>query len=87
MDSVASAIQRLSDLAATAHISRLSSAFRSAGFELALVGGPVRDAFLDRPLTDLDFTTNATPDEIVRLVRPISRPTGTSVASSEPSAR
>lgn len=72
MDSVASAIQRLSDLSASAHIARLSAAFQRAGYELALVGGPVRDAFLDRPLTDLDFTTNATPDEIVSIVRPIS---------------
>ena len=63
MESVASAIQRLSDLASTPHISRLSTAFAAAGFELALVGGPVRDAFLDRALTDLDFTTDARPDD------------------------
>ncbi|MCU1523714.1 MAG: tRNA nucleotidyltransferase [Microbacteriaceae bacterium] len=72
MESVASAIQRLSDLAAAPHISRLSAAFDAAGFELALVGGPVRDAFLGRQLTDLDFTTNALPDEILTLVKPIS---------------
>lgn len=72
MESVASAIQRLSDLASTPHISRLSSIFAGAGFELALVGGPVRDAFLGRQLTDLDFTTNAHPDEILALVKPIA---------------
>ncbi len=72
MESVASAIQRLSDLASTPHISRLSSVFAGAGFELALVGGPVRDAFLGRQLTDLDFTTNAHPDEILALVKPIA---------------
>ena len=72
MDSVASAIQRLSDLAESAHISRLAHAFESAGFELALVGGPVRDAFLGRELSDLDFTTNATPDEILALVKPLA---------------
>ena len=33
------------------------------GHELALVGGPVRDAFLGRASADLDFTTSATPDE------------------------
>jgi poly(A) polymerase len=38
----------------------------------ALVGGPVRDAFLDRPLHDLDFTTDATPDQILALVKPLS---------------
>ena len=31
--------------------------------ELALVGGPVRDAFLGRASNDLDFATSATPDE------------------------
>ena len=72
MESVASAIQRLSDLASTPHILRLSGAFAAAGFELALVGGPVRDAFLDRALTDLDFTTDARPDDILTLVKPIS---------------
>lgn len=72
MDSVASAIQRLDDLAGTPHITRLSSAFASAGFELALVGGSVRDAFLNRRLNDLDFSTNANPDQILALVKPLS---------------
>lgn len=72
MDSVASAIRRLGDLAGTPHITTLSSAFAAAGFELSLVGGSVRDAFLDRPLNDLDFTTNANPDQILALVKPLS---------------
>lgn len=41
----------------------LGEAFRAAGHELALVGGPVRDAFLGRVATDLDFATSATPDQ------------------------
>lgn len=41
----------------------LGELFRAAGHELALVGGPVRDAFLGRLSADLDFTTSATPDE------------------------
>ena len=40
--------------------------FAAAGHELALVGGPVRDAFLGRTSPDLDFTTDATPDQIRR---------------------
>ena len=72
MDSVATAIQRLDSLATTGPVSRLASAFSAAGFELALVGGPVRDAFLGRPISDLDFTTNALPDDILRVVKPIA---------------
>ena len=72
MDSVASALKRLGDLAASAPIARLATAFAAAGHELALVGGPVRDAFLDRAINDLDFTTNASPDQILAIVKPIS---------------
>ncbi|RIK10124.1 MAG: CCA tRNA nucleotidyltransferase [Acidobacteria bacterium] len=38
--------------------------FADAGHELALVGGPVRDAFLGRQSPDLDFTTSARPEQI-----------------------
>jgi poly(A) polymerase len=72
MDSVASAVQRLDALAASAVVRRLSDAFSAAGQELALVGGPVRDAFLGRAVNDLDFTTSARPDEILAIVTPIS---------------
>ncbi|WP_052426459.1 CCA tRNA nucleotidyltransferase [Cellulomonas carbonis] len=46
----------------------LGAAFAEAGHELALVGGPVRDAFLGRASTDLDFATSATPDETERIL-------------------
>ncbi|GIG26601.1 CCA tRNA nucleotidyltransferase [Cellulomonas denverensis] len=46
----------------------LGALFRAAGHELALVGGPVRDAFLGRASADLDFTTSATPDESERIL-------------------
>jgi len=42
----------------------LGERFAAAGHELALVGGPVRDAFLGRTSPDLDFTTSARPDQI-----------------------
>ncbi len=46
----------------------LGDLFAAAGHELALVGGPVRDAFLGRSSNDLDFTTSATPDETLTLL-------------------
>ncbi|MBU1586725.1 MAG: CCA tRNA nucleotidyltransferase [Actinobacteria bacterium] len=70
--SVAGAIARLEQLAESAPVATLSAAFAAAGHELALVGGPVRDAFLDREVTDLDFTTSADPDAILAIVKPIS---------------
>jgi poly(A) polymerase len=47
----------------------LGERFTAAGHELALVGGPVRDAFLGRTAPDLDFTTDATPDETLAVIR------------------
>ncbi|MCU1636455.1 MAG: tRNA nucleotidyltransferase, partial [Cryobacterium sp.] len=72
MQSVAAALERLGDLAATPSVSLLANAFAHAGHELALVGGPVRDAFLDRPIHDLDLTTDATPEQILTSVAPIA---------------
>ena len=72
MQSVAAALDRLGELAASPTVARLGDAFASAGHELALVGGPVRDAFLGRSTNDLDFTTDATPDEILAIVKPIA---------------
>ncbi|WP_026372984.1 CCA tRNA nucleotidyltransferase [Agrococcus lahaulensis] len=72
MTDMAEATARLHALVASSPTSDLAAGFAAAGQELALVGGPVRDAFLDRPVTDLDFTTSATPDEIQRLVGPLA---------------
>ena len=48
----------------TDDVAELSEAFRGHGHDLYLVGGSVRDAILDRVITDLDFTTAARPDTI-----------------------
>ena len=48
----------------------LARRFAAAGHHLYLVGGSVRDALLDRAGEDLDFTTEARPDVIKRLVAP-----------------
>ena len=46
----------------------LGRRFAEAGEELALVGGPVRDAMLGRLHEDLDFTTSARPEVTERLL-------------------
>lgn len=43
--------------------------FQAAGHDLSLVGGPVRDLFLGRISTDLDFTTDATPDQTLAVIK------------------
>ena len=48
--------------------SSLAAAFKDAGFRLALVGGPVRDAILGRLGNDLDFTTDARPHESKKIL-------------------
>ncbi|WP_068402538.1 CCA tRNA nucleotidyltransferase [Kribbia dieselivorans] len=48
----------------------LGERFAAAGHELALVGGPVRDAFLERVAHDLDFTTSASPEQTEAILRP-----------------
>ncbi|MFD8067541.1 CCA tRNA nucleotidyltransferase, partial [Streptomyces parvulus] len=48
----------------------LARRFQEAGFSLALVGGSVRDALLGRLGNDLDFTTDARPQDVLKIVRP-----------------
>ena len=58
---------------ASPHASELGELFATAGHQLALVGGPVRDAFLGRPPGDIDLTTDARPDQILAIVAAWSR--------------
>jgi poly(A) polymerase len=44
--------------------------FADAGHQLYLVGGSVRDALLGRLGTDLDFTTDARPEQMQKFLRP-----------------
>ena len=50
-------------------IASLVEEYKKAGFTLALVGGPVRDAILGRLGNDLDFTTNARPDASIKILK------------------
>jgi poly(A) polymerase len=47
----------------------LAERFRAAGHEIALVGGPVRDALKGRTAGDLDLTTDARPDSSLEILR------------------
>lgn len=47
---------------------QLTAVFAEAGESLYLVGGSVRDAFLERPLEDFDFATSARPEKVASLL-------------------
>jgi poly(A) polymerase len=69
MRTVAEALANLQRTSESPLLSKLGKLFQTAGYELALVGGPVRDAFLGRTTTDLDFTTSANPDQILQVLK------------------
>jgi len=48
-------------------VGELAGLFAAQGHDLYLVGGSVRDALLGRDGDDLDFTTDALPDDIERI--------------------
>ncbi len=55
----------------------LGRRFADAGHQLYLVGGTVRDALLGRASDDLDFTTDARPQDVLDLVTGAGRATWT----------
>jgi poly(A) polymerase len=57
-------------LAPEAPVQQLARRFVDAGYDFLLVGGSVRDAFLDRGHADVDLATSARPDAVEALVRP-----------------
>ncbi len=66
-------------VAAAGILTTLGRVFTEAGHELALVGGPVRDALLGRfagaDTVDLDFTTDAHPETVLALLAPVAEAT------------
>ena len=56
-------------------MSKLCQTLHNAGFPCYLVGGAVRDLLLQKEVKDLDFTTNAKPEEVSGIF-PKSIPTG-----------
>ncbi len=65
MQSVSEALKNLEATTDNALFVELGKRFSDVGHELALVGGPVRDAFLGRTAPDIDCTTSANPDQIL----------------------
>ena len=49
-------------------VDELGARFAAAGEQIALVGGPVRDAMLGRLHNDLDLTTSARPETTEKLL-------------------
>src|SRR6266700_3278633 len=48
-------------------VAEIGRLFARRGHELALVGGPVRDVLLGQQPGDLDLTTDATPDQVLKI--------------------
>ncbi len=49
-------------------VQNISEIFSKEGFEIYIVGGAVRDLLMGRAANDWDFTTNATPEKILKII-------------------
>ena len=49
------------------HVLQIDQTLTNAGFESYLVGGCVRDLLVGRNINDWDFTTNALPEDLIKL--------------------
>jgi poly(A) polymerase len=69
------AVQRLLPL--TPILQLIGETFAAQGHQISLVGGPVRDALLGRlgPHTDLDFATDARPEQTLQILDRIATST------------
>ena len=62
-------IKITADWLTDAPVKRVMECFADAGFPAYFVGGCVRNALLDLPVTDIDIATSATPDQVMELGR------------------
>lgn len=51
-----------------AEVKKIIADFTKAGYEIYIVGGAVRDILMGKAVHDWDFTTNATPHEILKIL-------------------
>lgn len=49
-------------------VEEILNKFEKAGYEIYIVGGAVRDILMGRMTNDWDFTTNATPEEMLKII-------------------
>ncbi len=49
------------------YVSDFMGLYKKNGYQIYVVGGAVRDLLLDRPVENWDYTTNAKPEEILKL--------------------
>ena len=56
------------DIPGQSSISQLDKVFKNSGFELRIVGGAVRDLALNKEPKDVDLATDATPDEMMKIL-------------------
>ncbi|MBQ8014201.1 MAG: HD domain-containing protein [Treponema sp.] len=56
-------------------LKKVNAIFEENGFEAYLVGGAVRDVLLGKPASDWDITTNAKPEDMIRIFHRVI-PTG-----------
>lgn len=56
-------------------LKKMGGIFKSNGFESYLVGGAVRDMILGKSASDWDLTTNAKPEDVIRIFKKVI-PTG-----------
>ena len=50
-------------------VNKILETLTRAGFEVAIVGGAVRQIIVSKPPTDWDLTTNAKPEQILKLFK------------------
>jgi tRNA nucleotidyltransferase (CCA-adding enzyme) len=49
-------------------VTNILNKFDKSGYEIYVVGGAVRDVLMGRQVNDWDFTTNATPEQILKVI-------------------